>query len=163
MMALDKLIARFTAWLTPIHAADEPAVEEVLTRYADSLMRIKGVMSVGVGRTDDGRPAVYLGIDSPKAASLGDLPSSLDGVPVIHRWVGRPEARPARRPEIDLAERTARRVARREFAEQAAEEPVSAPPPMPDAAEGRPEPTPDANATDAPVSPEDPGEGSLAE
>lgn len=70
-----------------------PAVEQVLTRHAESFMRMKGVLSVGVGRTADGRPAVVLGLADPMAASVKDLPSEIEGVPVIHREIGRPEAR----------------------------------------------------------------------
>jgi hypothetical protein len=65
---------------------------EVMARHAEKLMRMKGVMSVGVGTTDAGEPAIVVGIDDPRAASVGDIPDSLEGVPVIHHRIGRPEA-----------------------------------------------------------------------
>jgi hypothetical protein len=71
-------------------------------------------MSVGIGRTADGRPAIFVGIDNPQAASVADIPDSLDGVPVIHREVGKPEARQSSQ-DLERAERSARAVARREF------------------------------------------------
>ena len=119
-MPLNDLFARISSWIAPARDLDAPVVEEVLTRHAGSLMRLRGVMSVGVGRTTDGRPAIFLGIDNPKAASVDDLPSSVEGVPVVHRQVGRPEAREAR-PDVARAEDIARKVARRDFSERFAE------------------------------------------
>jgi hypothetical protein len=119
-MPFKDLFVRISTWIAPARDLDTPVVEEVLTRNAGSLMRLRGVMSVGVGRTSDGRPAIFLGIDNPQAASVGDLPSSVEGVPVVHRQLGRPEARDTR-PEIARAEDIARKVARRDYSERFAE------------------------------------------
>lgn len=126
-MPFKDLFVRISTWIAPARDLDAPVVEEVLTRHAGSLMRLKGVMSVGVGRTSDGRPAIFLGVDNPQAASVGDLPSSVEGVPVVHRQIGRPEAREGR-PDIARAEDIARKVARRDFSERFAEQfPEAAP------------------------------------
>ena len=87
------IIAIVRAWFSSEERPEVPAVEDVLTRNAEHFMRMKGVLSVGVGRTEDGRPAVVLGLADPMAASVKDLPTEIDGVPVIHRKIGRPEAR----------------------------------------------------------------------
>jgi hypothetical protein len=76
--------------------ASEPgrglAAAEVMSRHAEQLMRMKGVMSVGVGTTDEGEPAFVVGIDDPRAPSVADIPTSIDGVPVIHHRIGKQEA-----------------------------------------------------------------------
>ena len=63
--------------------------EAVLTRHAGRLMRVKGVLSVGVGRTPDGRPAIVIGLDNDSPATLASLPEVLDGVPVVRNTTGR--------------------------------------------------------------------------
>jgi hypothetical protein len=110
-------LARVSSWFTPTHQ-EAPVAEAVLTRHANALMRMKGVLSVGVGRTEDGRPAIFVGIDDPKAPSVADIPESIEGVPVVHRRIGRPQAQaPTVRPDIARAERSARAVARRRIPE----------------------------------------------
>jgi hypothetical protein len=65
------------------------AAAEVMSQHAERLMRMKGVMSVSVGTTDDGEPAIIVGLDDPRAASVADIPESIDGVPVVHHRIGR--------------------------------------------------------------------------
>lgn len=113
-MPFRRLMVTIADWFAPSRDLDAPIAEAVLTKHAGSLMRMKGVMSVGIGRTDDGRPAIFVGVDNPQAASVSDIPESLEGVPIVHREVGRPEAREPR-PDIERAERSARAIARREF------------------------------------------------
>lgn len=110
-------LARVSSWFATPHP-DAPVAEAVLTRHANALMRMKGVMSVGIGRTEDGRPAIFVGIDDPKASSVADIPDSIEGVPVVHRRIGRPQAQAASiQPDIARAERSARAVARRRIPE----------------------------------------------
>jgi hypothetical protein len=74
------------------NAAHGLPAAEVMSRHAEQLMRLKGVMSVGVGTTPEGEPAIVVGIDDPRAASVADIPESLEGVPVIHHRIGQPQA-----------------------------------------------------------------------
>jgi hypothetical protein len=67
---------------------DATAAAEVMASHAESLMRMRGVMSVSVGRTPEGEPAIVVGLDDPRADSVADIPTSLDGVPVIHHRIG---------------------------------------------------------------------------
>ena len=105
-MARWKLVSTVRGWFASEERPETPAVEAVLTRNAESFMRMKGVLSVGVGRTSDGRPAVVLGLADPMAASVRDLPTEVEGVPVIHREIGRPEARkePTTRAPVESSE-----------------------------------------------------------
>jgi len=92
-MALRDLIARLLGRTSQEPSASGGDVSAVMARNAESLMRMKGVMSVGVGQTADGEPAIVVGIDDPRAASVEDIPDAIDGVPVVHHTIGRPEAR----------------------------------------------------------------------
>ncbi len=78
-------------WLDNIIAAPragEPgrqSAEAVLTRHAGQLMKIRGVMSIGIGKDDDGHPAIVVGVTSDAPDAVGTVPQSLDGVRVIKR------------------------------------------------------------------------------
>ena len=91
-MALRDLIARLVGLRTANRVASQDDVATVMARNAESLMRMKGVMSVGVGQTDEGEPAIVVGISDRRAASADDIPTAIDGVPVIRHDIGRPEA-----------------------------------------------------------------------
>ena len=69
------------------------SVEEVKRRHEGRLMRIRGVVGVGIGRKD-GKDCirVYVGEDSPKV--LAALPRILDDVPVEIVVSGTFKARP---------------------------------------------------------------------
>ncbi len=68
---------------------DKARPEAILTKHAGRLMRMKGVLSVGIGRTDDGRPAIVLGMDTNEPEILETIPKTLDGIPVIYDRAGR--------------------------------------------------------------------------
>lgn len=91
MSALAEWFERFrtSAGAALPREADRSRPEAVLTKHAGRLMRMKGVLSVGVGRTDDGRPAIVLGLDSDAPEILAALPKTLDGVPVVRNNSGR--------------------------------------------------------------------------
>ncbi|MBN1192405.1 MAG: hypothetical protein JXA36_01740 [Coriobacteriia bacterium] len=90
-MARMKLFATIVGWFAPPALPDSPHAGEVLTRHAEELMRLRGVMSVGLGRTEDGRAAILLGLENPLAVPES-LPDSVEGIPVVHTEVGVPEA-----------------------------------------------------------------------
>ncbi|HEX9626162.1 MAG TPA: hypothetical protein VGA00_04430 [Acidiferrobacterales bacterium] len=76
--------------------AKEPAVpasiQEVKAKHAPALMQLPGVVSVGIGRGPDGRPAIVVGLDRERPETLEQLPRSLDGHPVLSEVVGQPRA-----------------------------------------------------------------------
>lgn|GEM_PF-2763950 len=69
---------------------------EVLSRNAERLMRTKGVMSVGVGRTPEGEPAIVIGTDRMDAEAAEALPGEIEGIPVIRHQIGHVEAQDVR-------------------------------------------------------------------
>lgn len=89
-MTRKSIFAVFSGWFSTSAAPDSPHMAEVLNRNAERLMRLRGVMSVGLGRTEDGRPAIVLGLENPLAVPE-NLPDEVEGIPVVHQDVGRPE------------------------------------------------------------------------
>lgn len=70
-------------------SAPEPGL--VISKHADALMRIRGVVSLGAGKTDDGRAAIVVGFTGDESAARS-LPEELDGVPVVVKRTGRIDA-----------------------------------------------------------------------
>ncbi len=70
-----------------------PRPEEVLNRHSGELMRMRGVLSVGIGRDDAGRPVIVIGLDGERPETQAALPASLDGVPVQVMTSGRISSR----------------------------------------------------------------------
>lgn len=89
-MARRGIFGSIADWFSPSSLPDSQHVTEVLNRNAERLMRMRGVMSVGLGQTDDGRPAILLGLENPLAVPA-DLPEEVEGIPVVHAEIGRPD------------------------------------------------------------------------
>ena len=70
----------------PAMAPQRPAIEEVKARHAEALLAQPGVVSVGIGLDEDGRPAIIVGVEREDAAA--SLPRTLEGHPVRVRGVG---------------------------------------------------------------------------
>lgn len=70
-------------------SAPEPGL--VISKHADALMRMRGVISVSVGKADDGRAAVVVGVMGDESTAR-TLPEELDGVPVVVKRTGRIDA-----------------------------------------------------------------------
>ncbi|MCE5203868.1 MAG: hypothetical protein ABFC80_09080 [Coriobacteriales bacterium] len=68
------------------NAGERP--EAVLTRHAGELMRMRGVMSIGVGRDESGRPAIVIGMSADGIAARAAIPKAIDGVPVVINVTG---------------------------------------------------------------------------
>lgn len=70
-------------------------VEAVLERHREELLRIAGVMGLGIGRSADGRPTIEVLVDllRPEHAVI---PGKIEGFSVRLREVGVPEARDER-------------------------------------------------------------------
>jgi len=96
---MTRLIDTIRSWFAPGDNAPAPQApqrarpEEVLNRHSGELMRMRGVLSVGIGRDDSGRPVIVIGLDGERPETQAALPSSLDGVPILLRTSGRIEAR----------------------------------------------------------------------
>ena len=65
-----------------------PSIEETKARHASRLLELPGVVSVGIGRDEAGRPAIVVGLVDPPRAEETGLPQTLDGHPVVTRVIG---------------------------------------------------------------------------
>ena len=58
------------------------SVDEVKRRHEASLMKIRGVVGVGIGRYPDGRDCIRVYVEKDQARILAAIPRDLDQVPV---------------------------------------------------------------------------------
>lgn len=63
-------------------------IQEVKARHQDQLMTLPGVISVGIGKDEQGNPAIILGLDAKQHQSATAIPDVLDGYPVVIRDIG---------------------------------------------------------------------------
>jgi hypothetical protein len=68
-------------------------IEATMAKHVDDLMAQPTVVSVGIGLDDDGNPAIVVGVTRATEGEEVDLPTSLDGHPVVVRVVGEIRAR----------------------------------------------------------------------
>ena len=69
------------------------SIEETRARHAHRLLELPGVVSVGIGRDDDGRPAIVVGVAAAPPEIRARLPQALEGHPVVTRVSGTLAAR----------------------------------------------------------------------
>ena len=67
----------------------QPSIQEVRASHVDSLMAPPGVVSVGIGRDDEGREVIIVGLDQARAQAVESLPASLEGYTVRTQVVGK--------------------------------------------------------------------------
>ena len=65
-----------------------PTIEETRACHADRLLQLPGVVSVGIGRDADGRPAIVVGLEEEPPETRAQLPHALDGHAVVTRLSG---------------------------------------------------------------------------
>jgi hypothetical protein len=63
-------------------------IEQVKAAHERELLARPGVVSVGIGRDDQGRPAIVVGLDKPHAQTQAALPRVLEGYAVRTEIVG---------------------------------------------------------------------------
>ena len=67
-------------------------IKEVKTLHEDRMLRLPGVVSVGIGQDENGNPAIIVGLERPHPETESQLPDRLEGYPVTIRIVGRIKA-----------------------------------------------------------------------
>jgi len=67
----------------------QPSIQEVRARHVERLMSTPGVVSVGVGRDEEGAAVIVVGLDQERADVLESLPARLEGYQVRTEVVGR--------------------------------------------------------------------------
>ena len=65
-----------------------PSIKDVKKRHEARLLKLPGVVSVGIGLNRNGQSAIIVGLEGPNAESERQLPSTLEGYPVEVRIVG---------------------------------------------------------------------------
>ena len=68
------------------------SIKDVKTQYEAQLLQLPGVVSVGIGRDENGKPAILVGLVHPNPATESQLPARLGGYPVVIQTVGQIKA-----------------------------------------------------------------------
>jgi hypothetical protein len=68
-------------------------IEAAKAKHVDELMALPNVVSVGLGLGDDGDPAIVIGLVRAVEEDDPELPTSLEGHPVVVRVIGEIRAR----------------------------------------------------------------------
>lgn len=91
---MKRLCAAMLALLLAVGASGNggggmmPSIEEVKARHERVLMQLPGVVLVGIGRDDQGRPVIVVGLDELRPETQAALPQALEGYPVRVEIVG---------------------------------------------------------------------------
>jgi hypothetical protein len=72
--------------------ANMPTLKDVKAQHEARLLDLPGVISVGIGQDEDGKPAIIVGLEGPNPETQAKLPVELEGYPVRVRMVGRVKA-----------------------------------------------------------------------
>jgi hypothetical protein len=65
-----------------------PTIEQVKAAHERRLLALPGVVSVGIGRDDQGRSVIVVGLDKPRPQTEAAVPRELDGYGVRIDVVG---------------------------------------------------------------------------
>lgn len=68
------------------------SIKEVKAIHEARLLALPGVVSVGIGRAEDGTSAIIVGLDAPHPNIEPQIPQSLDDYPVVVQVVGQIKA-----------------------------------------------------------------------
>jgi hypothetical protein len=69
-----------------------PSIQEVKKKYEARLLALPGVVSVGIGRNNEGDPAIVVGLEYPHPETEVQIPEVLENHPVLVQIVGRIKA-----------------------------------------------------------------------
>ena len=64
------------------------SIQEIKKKHEAKLMSLPGVISVGIGLDPGGRPAVIVGLDKSRPDVQAQIPSQLEGHPLIVQILG---------------------------------------------------------------------------
>ncbi len=63
-------------------------IQEVKKKHESCLLKIQGVISVGIGFNKDKIPAIIIGLEQAKPDIISGIPVALDGYPVEVQIIG---------------------------------------------------------------------------
>ena len=65
-----------------------PSIKDVKAKHEARLMALPGVVSVGIGRAEDGSSAIIVGLDAANPNIETQIPQSLEDYPVVVQVIG---------------------------------------------------------------------------
>ena len=68
------------------------SIKDVKAQHEKRLLQLPGVVTVGIGQDKSGNPAIIVGLERPDPETESQLPTRLEGYPVVVRIVGRIKA-----------------------------------------------------------------------
>jgi len=68
------------------------SIKDVKTKHEERLLQLPGVVSVGIGQDKNGNQAIIVGLEHSDPETESQLPTLLEGYPVVVRVVGRIKA-----------------------------------------------------------------------
>jgi hypothetical protein len=83
-------------WATHLSAGENNmplTISEAKAKHAEHLLALPGVVSVGIGKNANGRPAIIVGLDKARPETESQIPDSLESYPVVTEVVGTIKAR----------------------------------------------------------------------
>lgn len=64
------------------------SIQEVKKQNEERLLKLAGVISVGIGLDQSGQPAIIIGLDAANPETEARLPTELGGYPVVIKILG---------------------------------------------------------------------------
>ncbi len=65
-----------------------PSIKDVKNQHEVRLLQLHGVISVGIGKDENGDPVIIVGLRRPSPQTESQIPTRLEGYPVQVRIVG---------------------------------------------------------------------------
>jgi hypothetical protein len=65
-----------------------PTLREVKNKHKARLLALPGVVSIGIGRNNDGKLAIIVGLDGPRPETVAQIPRFLEDYPVSIQIIG---------------------------------------------------------------------------
>ncbi|MBW2434965.1 MAG: hypothetical protein JRF36_15260 [Deltaproteobacteria bacterium] len=65
-----------------------PSIQDVKKQNEAQLLKMAGVVSVGIGLDSKGNQAIIVGLDGSHPETESSIPATLDGFPVVVQTVG---------------------------------------------------------------------------
>ena len=65
-----------------------PSIKDVKAKHEARLMALPGVVSVGIGRAEDGNSAIIVGLEVANPSIEIQIPESLEDYPVVVQVIG---------------------------------------------------------------------------
>ena len=64
------------------------SIQKAKARHEAELMATPGVVSVGIGMAENGKPAIIVGVQSDEPSIQQAIPQAVDGYPIVIQKMG---------------------------------------------------------------------------